>query len=182
MEATVTDPTPTDRDPELRRAFALEEREQTGLINALVPRHDQPAYRTRCRFRAWRRSMARGVVGDWGCPMRGCIRRRYANSYSIVVDLGYQPDPKTGQLKRKRKWITFHGNLKAAQKELTNQLGAIDTDTFVEPTKTTLLVWLRDWLTLSVKPTARPATYVRYQGIVENTSRRRRSAGWSCRS
>ena len=49
----MTDPTPTDRDPELRRAFALEEREQTGLINALFPRHDQPAYRTRCRcFRA----------------------------------------------------------------------------------------------------------------------------------
>jgi hypothetical protein len=31
--------------------------------------------------------------------MRGCIRRRYKNSYSIVLDLGYQPDPKRpGQL------------------------------------------------------------------------------------
>lgn len=99
---------------------------------------------------------------------RGSIKKRYTNSYSLTLDLGYQPDPTTGQLKRKRKWITFHGNLKAAQKELTNQLGALDKDTFVEPSKTTLLVWLRDWLTLSVKPTARPATYVRYHGIVEN--------------
>ena len=32
--------------------------------------------------------------------MRGSIRTRYKGSWNIIIDLGYQPDPQTGQLKR----------------------------------------------------------------------------------
>ncbi len=100
--------------------------------------------------------------------MRGSIRRRYEGSWSLILDLGYQPDPNTGMLKRKQKWVTFRGTKKAAEKELTRLLGTVDNGTYVEPSTVTLIAWLRDWLKLTVQATARPATLTRYRGIVDN--------------
>ncbi|MBA3884574.1 MAG: site-specific integrase [Acidobacteria bacterium] len=100
--------------------------------------------------------------------MRGSIRRRYKGSWSLILDLGYATDPETGRQKRKQKWVTFRGTKKDAEKELTRLLNASDTGVFVEPSKLTLLTWLESWLRLTVEPTARPATLVRYQGIVAN--------------
>jgi integrase len=100
--------------------------------------------------------------------MRGSLRQRYKGSWSLVVDLGYHMDPATGLRKRKQKWITFRGTRKAAEKELTRLLSAADGGAFVEPSKLTLIAWLREWLTRKVQPHTRPATFTRYQGIVEN--------------
>ena len=36
--------------------------------------------------------------------MRGSIKERYEGSWSLILELGYQPDPKTGAMKRKQKW------------------------------------------------------------------------------
>ncbi len=47
--------------------------------------------------------------------MRGHIRKRSKDSYSIIIDLGN--DPLTG--KRKQKWFTVQGNKKQAEKFLT---------------------------------------------------------------
>lgn len=100
--------------------------------------------------------------------MRGSIKRRYKGSYSLILDLGAEPDPTTGLVKRKQKWITFRGTRKQAETRLTELLGAADGGTFVEPAKITLITWLREWLEAAIKPQCQPATYVRYNGIVEN--------------
>jgi hypothetical protein len=71
-------------------------------------------------------------------------------------------------LKRKQKWVTFRGNLKAAEKRLRELLTAVDGGMFVEPSKVTLGEWLKEWLAASVKPRCRPSTYVRYKGIIEH--------------
>ena len=48
--------------------------------------------------------------------MRGSIKKRYEGSWSPILELGYQPDPKTGAMKRKQKWITFKGNQRQAER------------------------------------------------------------------
>jgi integrase len=100
--------------------------------------------------------------------MRGCIKQRYKGSWSIILDLGYEPDPVTGKPRRRQKWVTFRGTRKKAEAKLTELLGAVDKGEFVEPSKMTLGKWLTEWLEASVKPRVRPSTYVRYKGIIEN--------------
>ena len=45
--------------------------------------------------------------------MRGSIQKRYRGSWSIVLDLGYAPDPETGKPRRQQKWHTVRGTRKA---------------------------------------------------------------------
>lgn len=99
--------------------------------------------------------------------MRGSVKQRYKGSWSLILDLGPQPDPVSGLIKRKQKWITFRGTKKQAETRLTELLGAANGDTFVEPSKMTLIKWLREWVE-AMKPQCRPATYTRYHGIIEN--------------
>ncbi|MGH9370102.1 MAG: tyrosine-type recombinase/integrase [Vicinamibacterales bacterium] len=99
--------------------------------------------------------------------MRGSIKRRYKGSWSLILHLGYETTPEGGR-RRKQKWITFRGTKKQAEKELTRLLNAANNNAFVEPSNLTLLEWLRSWLAATVQPNARPATYTRYRGIVEN--------------
>jgi integrase len=101
--------------------------------------------------------------------MRGSIVRRYEGSYSLIIDLGYQPDPITGKPKRKQKWHTFRGTRKDAEKRLTDLLNAVDKGTYVDSSKMTLGQWLKEWLEVAIKPPrCRPSTYTRYKGIIEN--------------
>jgi integrase len=100
--------------------------------------------------------------------MRGSIIKRYEGSYSLVLDLGRETDPATGRSKRKQKWITFRGNKKQAEKKLNELLGSFEGGTFVEPTKVTLIEWLRDWLEKAIKPpVCRPSTYKMFKSIIE---------------
>ena len=99
--------------------------------------------------------------------MRGSLKKRYKGSWSIILDLGEVLDPATGRTKRRQKWHTFYGTKKQAEGKLTDLLGAVRNDAYVDPSKLTLGQWLTRWIEL-VKPTVRPATFVRYSGIVEN--------------
>ena len=74
--------------------------------------------------------------------MRGSVKRRYEGSWSLILDLGYQLDRKTGLRKRKQKWVTFRGTKKDAQKKLTDLLGAANKGEFVERSKITMAEWL----------------------------------------
>ena len=107
---------------------------------------------------------------------RGSLKSRYPGSWTLVFDLGYETDPVTGKTRRRQKSITFKSSpglnqreqRKEAQRKLTALLGSVDGGTFIEPSKITLLDYLRTWLEKSVKPPMRrPSTYRVYRSIVE---------------
>src|SRR5439155_18268748 len=82
--------------------------------------------------------------------MRGSLKRRYKGSWSLILDLGREADPVTGRTRRRQKWVTFRGTRQQAEAKLTNLLGAAGGGTFVEPSKVTLLDWMRDWVEKAV--------------------------------
>lgn len=99
--------------------------------------------------------------------MRGSLKQRSKGSWSLILDLGRETDA-AGTSKRRQKWITFRGTRKQAETKLTELLGAADGGTFVEPSKVTLIDWLRTWLEKSVKPPMRrPGTYRVYGSMIE---------------
>ncbi len=100
--------------------------------------------------------------------MRGTIKKRYAGTWSLILDLGYQVDPTTGKTKRKQKWLTFRGTRKQAEATLTEHVRAANRGEFVAPSKVTLGEWLTQWLK-TITPSVAPATVARYTGIVESS-------------
>src|SRR5262245_20663443 len=98
--------------------------------------------------------------------MRGSIKQRYKGSWSIILDLGHEPDPATGKPRRRQKWITFRGTKQKAETRLAELLTAANGGTFIEPSKLTLGAWLREWIE-SAKTRWRPTTVTRYAGILE---------------
>jgi integrase len=100
--------------------------------------------------------------------MRGSIKRRYAGSWSLILDLGYATDPGTGRRKRRQKWITFRGTKRAAQARLTELLRSANRGEFVEKTDRTVGEWLTDWLEKAIKPPARRlGTYKTYKHVID---------------
>ena len=93
--------------------------------------------------------------------MRGHITRRAKDSYTIVVDLG--ADPETG--KRRQQWVTVRGTRKDAERRLAELLHRLDTGAFVKPSKTTVADYLRRWLEEYVKPNLSPRGFERYESI-----------------
>jgi hypothetical protein len=87
--------------------------------------------------------------------MKGGLKQRYKGSWSIVLDVGYRPDPITGTLKRQQKWVTFRGTKKEALAKRTELLHTRNNGAFVEPSKLTLGAWVREWLDTSVKSRCR---------------------------
>ncbi len=94
--------------------------------------------------------------------MRGHIQKRGKDSYTIVLDLG--TNPQTG--KRKQKWISVKGTKKDAEKRLSELIHQIDTGNFVHPSKTSLAQYLHKWLADYAKPNLSPRGYERYESIV----------------
>lgn len=102
--------------------------------------------------------------------MRGSILQRHKGSWSLIIDLGYQPDPATGLRKRKQKWITFRGTRKQAETKLNDLVRAADRGEFVEPSKTTVSEWLKEWIDKAIKPPLKAqATYDGYSRIIEKS-------------
>jgi len=104
------------------------------------------------------------------------IRERYPGSFSIIIELGYAVDPATGKRTRRQKWVSFRATpglsladqRKEAEAKRIELLNNQNKGTFVNPSKTTLIEFLRDWLEKSVKPPMRrPATYRTYASIIE---------------
>jgi hypothetical protein len=59
-----------------------------------------------------------------------------------LIDLGYEPDPVTGKLKRRQKWHTFRGTRRKAEDALTDLLMAVSGGVYVDASKMTLGEWL----------------------------------------
>jgi integrase len=98
--------------------------------------------------------------------VRGSLKQRYAGSWSLILDLGYQPDSATGIPKRKQKWITFRGSKRQAQAKLAELVNAHNNGDLVEPSKLTLGAWLTEWLEKAIKPRKRAGTYRVYARVI----------------
>lgn len=100
--------------------------------------------------------------------MRGSIVARGKGRYALVFDLGRETDPASGRTRRKQKWVAFRGTRKRAEARLTELLGTVHGGTFVEPSKMTLVAWLREWVEKAIKPPLRrPETYRVYRSVIE---------------
>ena len=93
--------------------------------------------------------------------MRGYVRKRGKDSYSIAVSLGR--DPATG--KYKYVWEGVRGTRKDAERRLSEVLHRLDTGAFLCPSKTTVADYLRRWLQEYVRPNLSPRGFERYESI-----------------
>jgi hypothetical protein len=66
-----------------------------------------------------------------------------SGNWSIVVDVG-EPDPRTS--KKKRKWHSFKGTKREAQKEAARLITALTEGKYVEPSKVTVAAYFERWL------------------------------------
>lgn len=95
--------------------------------------------------------------------MAGSIRKRGRSSWELTVDFGR--DPVTGL--RKRRFETFEGLRRDAERRLTELVNERDRGIDIIPQHLTVAEflerWLRDYATVNVSP----STLVRYTGIVQ---------------
>jgi integrase len=100
--------------------------------------------------------------------MRGSIRKRYEDSWNIILDVGYQVDPDTGKQKRVQKWFTVKGTKRDAERKLTELLHHLHCGEYGEPSRLTVGEWLIEWLETAIKPpNKRLRTYETYQSVIE---------------
>lgn len=93
--------------------------------------------------------------------MRGHIRKRAKDSWSVVVYLGR--DPETG--KRRYLWRSIKGTKRDAEALLTRLLAQLDTGTDLLPSKLTIEQFSREWLK-AVKNRVKPRTHARYAELL----------------
>lgn len=105
----------------------------------------------------------------------GTLIDRGGGCYTLIFDL--PSILKDGKRKRQQKWVTFRATpnakkreqRKEAQAKLRELLHSRDNGTFVEPSKLTLIDYLRSWMDTSVKPPMRrQATYDTYLSLIDN--------------
>ncbi len=96
--------------------------------------------------------------------MRGHVKQRSKGSWSIVIDVG--KDPETG--KRKQHWHTVKGTKRDAQRELNEMLVSLEKGIYVKPNKIAVRELLLDWLDgyAAMNTTAR--TQESYEYIIRN--------------
>jgi integrase len=89
--------------------------------------------------------------------MRGHLRERSPGHWAIVIDI---KDPTTG--KRRRKWHSFHGGKREAQKRLAELITEADRGGYIEPAKVTFAAYAELWLTRVAPVNARAKAVRRY--------------------
>jgi len=94
--------------------------------------------------------------------MRGHITKRSNNSWSIVLYTGR--DPQTG--KKRYQWHSVKGTKKQAEKELASLINRLETGNYIKPTKTTVGLFLEQWLVDYASTNTAPRTFERYAEIV----------------
>jgi integrase len=100
--------------------------------------------------------------------MRGHIRKRYKDTWNIILDMGYQIVPDSGLQKRVQKWYTVKGTKRDAERKLTELLHHLHRGEYVEPSKMTVGEWLTEWVETAIKPpNKRLLTYGTYKGVIE---------------
>ncbi len=95
--------------------------------------------------------------------MKGHIKQRSKGSWTIVVDAG--KDQETG--KRRQQWHTIKGTKRDAQRALREMLTAVETGTYVKPSKLSLGEWLSQWLDSYVSMHTTPRTQESYRYIIK---------------
>lgn len=94
--------------------------------------------------------------------MRGHIKKRGINSWSVIVE---RPrDPTTG--KRRQQWHTVHGTKRDAERFLRDIQLALDKGTYVKPNRIKLGEWLNQWLECDVIVNTTPRTYESYREAI----------------
>ena len=88
-------------------------------------------------------------------------RHRSQAWQQLVVDLGEDSNGK-----RQQKWKDGFRTKKDAQAALTQILGQLAAGSYVEPTKKTVAVFLREWLP-AIQGTVRPSTWRSYATNME---------------
>ena len=91
--------------------------------------------------------------------MKGHVRERSPGHWAIILDIH---DPRTG--KRRRKWHSFKGNKRAAEKECARLIHEMNVGSYIVPSRATLGAYLDIWLN-DVKSRISPKTHVRYSEI-----------------
>jgi hypothetical protein len=91
--------------------------------------------------------------------MKGHIRERSPGRWAIILDLR---DPETG--KRKRKWHSFAGTKREAQKECARLISDMGSGAYIEPSKLTVAQFFDRWLD-HVRSQVGPRTFERYDEI-----------------
>jgi integrase len=102
--------------------------------------------------------------------MRGSIVRRSKASWALVVDLGRDA---TGR--RKQKWqkfvpprnLSLRDAMKAAESALAKLIHELDSGSYIDASKTTLIEYLRNWHATAVVPHRRPETARIYKSLIE---------------
>lgn len=94
--------------------------------------------------------------------MRGHIRQRTKDTWSVIVSQGF--DPQTG--KRKRTWRTVRGTRRDAERLLTELLHSRDHGIDTPPGRMTLAAYLSRWLETYAAPNTAPTTFVRYEQLL----------------
>ena len=98
--------------------------------------------------------------------MRGSIRKRYKNSWNIIIDT-YDTHPETGARKRKKVWYSVKGTKRDAEQKLAELLQQANRNELVEPSKLTLGQWLDEWLETAIKPpNKRLRSYETYRSVI----------------
>ena len=95
--------------------------------------------------------------------MKGHVRERSPGNWAIVLDVG-ERDPRTG--KKKRKWHSFKGTKREAQKECARLIAELDAGRYIEPSKMTVAEYFKKWLK-HVEPHVTPKTHERYTELLQ---------------
>ena len=102
--------------------------------------------------------------------MRGYLKKRPKDSWTIVITVGRKVDPKTGKSRPDQKWFTVKGTKKEAEAKLAELIHQYNRGELVEPTKMTVGEWLTRWLDAYVMNSSKKKlrTQETYHSIVKN--------------
>jgi len=92
--------------------------------------------------------------------MKGHLKKRSKDSWTIVVDLGRNADGK-----RNQKWHSVKGTKREAEAELVRILKSNEDGIYIEPNKTTVTEYLTKWLA-SIEAMLGAKTFERYEEII----------------
>lgn len=100
---------------------------------------------------------------------KGSLRERGKNKWQLEVDLGVQPDSKTGTMKRKKKYKTVQANgVREAQKLLTKFVSEVTSSSYFEPEKMMFNEFvLNEWMPKYATKHLAKTTLATYKGILE---------------
>ena len=70
--------------------------------------------------------------------MRGYLKKRAKDSWTIVITVGRKVDPKTGKSRPDQKWFTVKGTKKEAEAKLAELIHQYNRGELVEPTMMTV--------------------------------------------